>query len=267
MNYAESLFETDDATVDIETTADVLKPVIGHARKLVTELKLHASDDGLHYRTVDGANVAMMSVDVPAACFERYDVDETTIGLDLKKTMGALRLARQSEPDGIALNYADEMLNTSVQRDYDGTTLDLEHSHKTLEPESIRDEPDDVDIDWSGTATLSRDLFGDVVETIGTVTGYHRFVSDGDDLVIAASDDLGASRAVVEGVLDGGPADSTLSGHYLETALSAFAAIGAEELTLSLGEDIPMRIDWSVELGGESVTGYWMQAPRVGGDE
>lgn len=265
----ESLVETDDATATIETTADVLKPAIGYARNLVDECKLHVDGDGLYYLAVDPSNVGMVSAYVPAACFETYDVDETTIGLDLAETMGALRLGRQSQQDTISLNYSNEMLQTSVHRDYDGTALSLEHSFKTIDPGSIREEPDPPELSYPATATIPRDLFGDVVESVGALSDRLRFANDGDDLVfvVLGGDDDDSVRAVVDGVVDGGSVDSLFSLDYLETALSSFAAIGADQLTFHFGEEIPVRIEWEVELNEDPVTGYWLQAPRIRGDD
>lgn len=259
----ESLLETDDAEVEIETTADVIKPVFASARKLVSEMKLRVNSDGLSYDVVDPANVIMLGMDVPGAAFDTFDVDETVIGIPLKSTMGALRGGRKNQNDDIRMSYANEVLSTRIGREYDETHLDLENSIKTIDPNSIRKEPDPPDLEYSATATIPVDLFDDVVTVVDERTDYLRIREAGGDLVMGGSGETDETRAVVSGVLSGEGADAMFATDYLKDFVKALKTVGVDHITMNLGEEFPVHIEWEAELNDTPVTGYWLQAPRI----
>jgi proliferating cell nuclear antigen len=264
MSIHESLVQTDDAQIEIETTASVIKPTIAYGRKLVNELNLHVDSDGLHYEAVDPANVAMVGMDVPKGAFEAYTVDETVIGLNMKQVNSALRAGRQREDDSIVLSYSDEMLSTTVRRDYDGTQLDLQNNFKTIDPDSVRGEPELPDLELDCTATIPRDLFEDVVKAIDITSDYIRLTNEGNDLVVIGEGATDDTRAVIDNVANGGTCDSIFSLDYIKNNLvKGLKAVDVDEITLHLDEEFPVHIEWETEMNDTTVTGEWFQAPRV----
>lgn len=264
MSIHESLIQTDDAQIELETTADVLKPTLNYGKQLVDELKLHVDSDGMRYESVDPANVAYVAIDVPAEAFESYRADETVIGLNLKTSMKALRAGRKRQEDAITLSYDNQKLSTTVQRDYDGVHMDLQNTFSTIDPDSIRQEPEMPDLDLPVEATIPRTLFEDVVDATNAVSDHIQFESDDGDLLISGKGDTKESAAVVSDVVDGEGANSIFSLDYFTSGVvDALKTVGVDEVTLQLGEDFPVIIEWETELNGATVTGEWLQAPRV----
>jgi len=86
--------------------AEVLKNVIEAASPLVNEIKLNIKPDGISFRAVDSAHVAMVDLYLSSKAFEEYKADEMELGIDLDKLNGILRLA--SSNDIVSLEYDEE---------------------------------------------------------------------------------------------------------------------------------------------------------------
>lgn len=263
MSIHESLVSTEDSSINIETSADVIKPVFAYGSKLVDETKLHVTNSGLEYTAVDPANVAMVELNAPAECFDAYNVEETVLGLNLSEVMGSLRAGRKRAGDEITLSVTGDRLSSTVQRDYDGTEMDLRNNVRLIDPDSIRQEPDIPELDMPKSAAVPRMLFQDVAEQVYEFSDHIRFASDGDALVI--DDNHDATTAVVKDALEATDEDvsSTFSLDYIKDEVKAFKAIGADELTVKFGQESPVRFEFTTELNGAEVTGSWFQAPRI----
>lgn len=267
MSIHESLVSTEDSSINIETSADVIKPVFGFGSKLADEMKIHFKPEGVSYEVVDATNVAMIGLDVPAKAFDTYDVEETVLGVNLKTTMGALRAGRQRNSDTISLSVDGDRLKTVVQRDYDGTHMDLQNEVRLIDPDSIRGEPEIPDLGLPAEATIPGKLFEDVTDQVDTYSEHILIGSDGNDLVFDGSGVEENTRAVVTGEVeneDSEDVESMFSLDYLKNdAVKAFKAIGADELTVKFGQEFPVRFEFTTELNGAEVTGSWFQAPHI----
>jgi len=258
--------EPNHEQLHIEATADTIKPVFAYPRKLVDECKLNVTHNGLEYTAVDPANVAMLGLNVPPEAFETYSVEETTMGIDLKSVMGALRAGRQKESDEITLTRDGNMLKSRIHRDYSGTQLSLENRLKLIDPDSIRQEPEIPDIELNGEATIPRRMFDDIINQVDYYGEHIQIGAQGNNLVIDTETDTEATTAVVEDVVNNSGSDevsSLFSMDYMKDAIKAFATIGVDELSLKFGTDLPVRIDFEKELNGATVTGNWFMAPRM----
>lgn len=265
----ESLVSTEDSSITIETSADVIKPIFGYVSKLVDEIKLNISEDEMSFAAVDPANVAMTGLDVPSEAFETFDVEETTLGVDTSSMMGSLRAGRQSNEDPITLSVEGNRVSTVVQRDYDGTHMDLQSDLRVIDPDSIRQEPEIPDIGLEKEATVPRKLFEDVVKQVDAYSDYLQIKSDDTNLVFNARNAPEGTKAVIPDVMEDseGEGNSSLSLDYVKKdAVKAFKAIGTDELTFSFGVEFPVRIEFTTELNGTEVTGWWFQAPRIQSD-
>jgi len=264
MSQLQTLTETDDAQVQIKTTADVIKPIFDYARRHVKEAKVHFDSDGINYEVVDPANVAMAQLHAPAGVFESYNVDETVVGLNLKETMKALRAGRKASEDTINLSYEDMQLSTTVHRDYDGTVMDLQTNLATIEPDALRQEPNLPDLEFDVSATLNRTLFEDVVDAVDEVSEHIRFESNGPDLCISGESDVSDARGVVRDVVNGEGADSLFSLDYITNNLiKSLKTVGVDEFELELGEEFPMRVNWAKDINDETIEGAYFMAPRI----
>lgn len=260
----ESLVATDDAAFELRAPASVVKPIFAYADALVDELKLHVATDGIAYEVVDPPNVAMCNLAVPAPAFETYDVAEaTTVGINTSRMRDALRAGRQRQDDEIHLSYANRNLSTTVQREYDGTNMDLQTTIATIDPDSVRQEPDLPELELPASATIQRSMLRDAVDAVDAVSSHVRFTTTDGDLTISGEGNTDSASAVVGGVVDGGPADSIFSLDYLKGLNTMLAAVDTDEVTLKLGEEFPVIVEWSTEWNGAEANGKFLQAPRI----
>jgi proliferating cell nuclear antigen len=259
-----TLLQTDDAQVEIKATADVIKPIFGYARKHVKEAKVHFDSDGIHYEVVDPANVAMAQLHAPAGVFESYEADGAVVGLNLKQTMKALRAGRKRQSDTITLEYEDMQLTTTVNRNYDGTEMDLQNNYATIDPDVLRQEPDLPDLELPVSVTLDRQLFEDVVSVVDEVSEHIRFEDNGSDLLITGKDDESDARAAIRDVVRGEGADSIFSLDYITNDLiKSLKTVDVDEITIELGDQYPMRVLWEKEVNDETIEGTYFMAPRI----
>jgi proliferating cell nuclear antigen len=264
MSDLTTLVATDDAQIQIETTADVIKPIFAYAKELVKEVRIYFDSDGLHYKAVDPANVAMVRMDVPKEAFETYNVDETVIAVHTKEVMQALRAGRKRHADSITFGHENMRLSTTVNRDYDGTEMDLQTNMATIDPDAVRQDPEIPDLDFDATATINCSLFNDAVEAVDDVSDYVRLANNGGDLLIVGDSDVSDARAQVKNVVTGDGADSLFSLDYIKhTMLPAFKTVGIDEFTIEFDEEFPIRATWETELGEATVDGEYFQAPRI----
>lgn len=264
MTQTNTLIETDDAQINIETTADVIKPIFSYAQKHVDEVRAHFDTKGVHYSVVDPANVAMAKLHAPKGVFESYDVDETVVGLNLSSTMQALRAGRKRNGDTITLSYEDMNLSTTVHRDYDGTAMDLQTNLQTIDPDAIRQEPDIPDLEFDVSATLNRTLFEDVVDAVDEISEFIRVEDVNGDLLISGESDVSDARGLVNDVVEGKGADSIYSLDYITNGLiKSLKTVGVDEFQIQLGEEYPMHVKWNKEVNGETIEGSYFMAPRI----
>ncbi len=80
-----------------EIKSDTLKGLVNIVSTLIDEVKFTVGPEGISLKAVDPAHVAMVEVNIDAAAFESYSADETTIGLDLDKVKGVLKLASSGD--------------------------------------------------------------------------------------------------------------------------------------------------------------------------
>ena len=76
-----------------EIKSETLKGMVTLMSILVDEVKFTVDKDGMNFKAVDAAHIAMMSLDIGAGAFESYSADPCEIGLDLDKVKGVLKLA------------------------------------------------------------------------------------------------------------------------------------------------------------------------------
>ena len=77
--------------------ADSLKEFIGTVGSLVDEAKINVSEDGLQVKAVDPSHVAMIEANLMKSAFDRFEVKDIQMGLDIDKFRSVLAMARNDE--------------------------------------------------------------------------------------------------------------------------------------------------------------------------
>ncbi|WP_435332862.1 hypothetical protein [Haloarchaeobius sp. TZWWS8] len=279
--------QTEHADVaDIDTHARIIRPLLHVPSALVDETKLHVAEDGLRSKFVDPANVALGHIHVTPRAFDSYEVaTESTVGLNLgglRKLAKRARM-RRSNPDFIRLDIDQRRTLVTTEREYVDTTVHQTDDLQNIDPDSVRDEPEEPDLKRDWRAELDVDAFADVVGSLHDTSEAIDIYEEDGTLVFAGRGDNGQKYAsvadfghVAESIHDDSApgASSTMSTGYLRDCATAIKKAKLETLTLRWGESIPIRLDFErhATVDDEEVVaygGHHTLAPRIqrDGDE
>lgn len=228
---------------------------------LVDEAKLQLTPEGLEVQAVDPANVGMVDADLGAAAFESYQATGGLIGLDLGRFEDVIGFGGSDDLVHLHLDEQIRKLEVSV------ATVD--YTLALINPESIRQEPTLPDLDLAATVVLegrdidvavrAADMVSDHI-TLGVESTTEAFYAD-------AEGDTDDARVMLEREdlidLSVGEARSFFALDYLVDVNKAIPS-GAE-VTMDLGEELPVQLHYDVADGHGSVT--YNLAPRVAGDD
>jgi len=152
-------------------------------------------------------------------------------------------------------------MDSYVQRQYDDDRASTFHNvWKLIDPDSVRAEPDVPDIEESlEIVNIELQQLHDAVSTVGSAYKHTQFQSIDDGLKLTGNDDTsGAAVTIHSDVPDG--INSFFSNDYLTDIADAVQSLQPESVTLMLGEEYPMKVEWERDDG---VSGMYMLAPRV----
>jgi len=246
--------------VDLTGDPDTLKRAIDSV--IVAEAKFHFEDDGLSTAYVDPANVLMGDLTVPAGALESYALAEaTTVGTNTDTLSSSLQPARVTKNDEIRLSVMSRQMDAYVDREYSPAASSTFHDRwKLIDPESIRQEPELPDLgDQLHAVDLTLNQLHDAVSSVGGHYEHVEFETVADGLRVRGHDDTTGSEVLIHGDIPDG-IEAMYSADYLTDIADAVKSLQADDVTLKLGEDIPLKVDWGRDDG---VHGTYMLAPRI----
>lgn len=248
---------TFSAIVDADTLTDALDPVTA----LVNECKIRTNDNGLSITAVDPANVGMVDMSLDAGACASYSPRDrdTPLGVNLKRLTDVIGMADSG--DMVALELDDETRKLHIEID------GLEYTLALIDPESIRQEPDLPDLDLAATYVFEGRRLDRAVTAAEMVSNHIAIEAVGEDeLVFSADGDTDDVTETLTGdqLLSGrhegdGAAESLFSLDYLADIASVIGS--DDELSLRIGDEFPLKLHYTREDGGISVTN--MLAPRI----
>jgi proliferating cell nuclear antigen len=245
-------------TLSISTQTDTLASFVNAAHALVDEAKIRATDDGLAITAVDPANVGMIDESLAADAFASYSVEsDTVLGVTLGRLADILSMA-----DGDDVWHIHEQDRKIIMQ-----SGGLEYSMATIDPDSIRSEPDIPDLDLPVTAHIEWGRVARALRAADMVSDHVSLASpDGSEgLVVKAEGDTDDVREEIPADALGADSDvpageaveSLFSLDYLNDMKGPIP--GDETVTLRLGSEMPLKMHWG--SGDMSVTN--MLAPRI----
>jgi proliferating cell nuclear antigen len=225
----------------------------------VSEGRLHFNDDGIHTSVVDPANVGMHYVDLDAGAFESYESPgAATVGVSFT------RLA-----EVIGWVDSDDLVHFDLNMEARKLELDLGPASQTMrliDPDSIRNEPDDPDIDLPNTVTLSGEQIDDVV-TVADLNSDHvdfRGHVNAETVEFAAQGDVdkGSVTYDADDAADIDIAEETESLFSLDYLAGMTDAVPDDATVMfRFGDEFPTKFSWATCDGHLSVKS--MLAPRI----
>lgn len=243
-----------DAVVDAERLGSALS-VVG---ALVDECRIELAVDGLRVRAVDPANVAAVSVDVPAAAFSEYDAGGETVGIDIERFTEVVGLADAGTTVRLALDAERRRLHLLVG--------ELSYTLGLIDPEAIREplDPAEMTYDCPASLALPGSDVGRIVDAADMVADHLTLGVDADaeEFYAEASgdtDDVALSFPAEElRAFDPADAESLFSLDYLRELSRPIPAETA--VTVELGADQPVVLSFDV---GESGEATYLLSPRL----
>ena len=244
------------ATID----AKILQEAIGSAKVLVDECKLRLDSDSFRIRAVDPANVGMVDLELSPSAFVSYESDGVVLGINLSRLSDITNIARSDE--NIDLDFDEEAQKLTIRAGGLRYTLAL------IDPASIRKEPDLPDLDLPAKVVIegrsldqgikAADMVSDHI-ALGvdpdSKTFYIRAKGDTDDVQLELKQDEVIS-------LQPALAHSLFSLDYFKDMNKAIPK--STPVTLSIGEEYPIQINFPIADGNGQVT--YLLAPRIQSD-
>jgi proliferating cell nuclear antigen len=200
----------------------------------------------------------MVDLSLSSDAFESYETDGDLVGINLDRLSDVVGMADSNAPVTLDLDADSRKLTVSA----DG----LEFTLATIDPDSIRQEPDIPDLDLPATYVLEASELSrcwraaDMVSDHVTVCG-----EDGDRLHVTAEGDTDDVAVTLDGddLLDGRTDEMGVSSLFsLDYLLDMDTAIpSGTEISVRLGDEFPAKLRWS----SEDLSVTYMLAPRIQG--
>ena len=81
--------------LNVTARQDLMSKIVDTLLVVVEDARFDFSDGGLQVRVVDPSHVAMIQMDIDAAAFDTWELDETKICLEMRKLKEMVALVRQ----------------------------------------------------------------------------------------------------------------------------------------------------------------------------
>lgn len=262
-----------DPTVSIETDGATFKPFVNAIRPIATEGILHFDDDDIHCRVVDKTNVIQASVSLYDRVFESYTTDGLATGARFPRLKGLTRSARKDSDDTLFLRASHGHFESEVIRAYDGVTMATVDTMRTIDPDSVRQEPDPMSPETLDreyhAATIEKGILSDAIKHVSGCGEHIKVRSDNDDFILEGETDMETSTVHLRGIGHGTVGETLLSTSYVNDILKAIHAVDPESVTVHYSRGFPVffdveRFNDDDELTHEARFGI---APRIRNDD
>lgn len=247
--------------------AFVLRECIESITAVVDEGKLRIAEDGLKLRAVDPANVAMVSFELQRDAFDDFRFEKgsgaeattestaaTEVGIDFNKLLSILGIGG-SEEVSLKLDEQAQKLFTRMGS--------LAYTVSLLDPASLRKEPKVPELDFPVQVIIETDEFRRTIRAAEKIGDHIMLGVDGDEFYMEVEGDMDKLRLGLRKEqlihLTPGTLHSLYSLDYVAAMSKGMSH--AENITLNLGKDYPLQVDFEVADGKGKVS--YLLAPRI----
>jgi len=233
-----------DSVVETIVRAEVIQQLVDQALTISNETILRIGNDGISTTVVDPANVATLFIKLGAAAFESVPNGTFAAGTNLERLDDYLDRATGDDPVAFAF-------------DPETRRMELRHNNREfqvalIDPDSMRNEPDDTDVDLPNSFQLPAGQIVPAIEDAEMVgTGGRNgaaisIISDADagELLIKGEGDTDEFTATFDAEDFG---DDTTLAESFESLYSSEYLTGNEGLLTAL----PNGVDLNVAYGEE----------------
>jgi proliferating cell nuclear antigen len=235
--------------------SEVLKELIDVVSTLVDEVKLNVGKTGIAVKAVDPAHVAMVDLSLGKDAFEEYKGNESELGIDINKIREVLRLARSGEI--ISMDHDEDknrlvmsvgnivrrmsLVDTAGMSDPKVPNLELP-AKLAVRTEELR------------RGIRASESVSDHIALISSPDGFE-MISEGD----TDSVNLKLPKDLLEEIDCKETVRSLFPLDYFSNMIKAVSS--AEAITMYLGNDYPVRMEFKIADGKGDVK--YLLAPRI----
>ncbi len=241
--------------------ASVLRECVETITAVVDEGKLRIAEDGFKLRAVDPANVAMISFELQRDAFDEFQYSteseenkESEIGMDFGKLLGILGIGGKEDVELKLDEHAQKIYTRMGSLAY---TLSL------LDPSSLRKEPKVPELEFPAHVIIETEEFRRAIRAAEKIGDNIVLGVAGDEFYMETEGEMDKLRVGLskEQLIHLTP--ETVSSLY---SLEYIAAMSkgmshAENITLNLGKNYPLQMDFEVAEGKAKVS--YLLAPRI----
>ncbi|HUW42639.1 MAG TPA: proliferating cell nuclear antigen (pcna), partial [Thermoplasmata archaeon] len=235
--------------------ADTLKELVTIVSTLVDEAKFMITADGISLRAVDPAHVAMVNLKLNKEAFEEYKADESELGIDVAKLEQFLRLAKAGDIIDIVNDEEKRRLNVAV-----GNTT----KRMSLIDTTGMSEPKLPNLNLPAKVSLKIDDISQGIKASESVSDHIALnvTSDSFEMICEGDTDQVQLKLAKDKLLELECEGKVRSLFPLEYFSNMMRAIPSQaKITLNLGNDYPVKIEFKIADGNGDVT--YLLAPRI----
>jgi proliferating cell nuclear antigen len=244
--------------LNVTARQDLISKIIDTLGVVVEDARFDFGENGLEIRVVDPSHVAMIQMNIDSAAFDTWELDETKLGLELRKIKELVSLGGPT--DMIEMAYGDE---TGV------LTVNLGKIDRNIRPldNSTMTPPTLPELNLPCKVTISGADFTQALRAARQVGDLVNFSIDENTFTVHV---LGSTDSVtvafnkdeLQHIECEGPARSQYSLTYLVPLSKVFGNL--ESVNIGFGENYPLSMSFNFYDGAAEV--QYFLAPRVEND-
>jgi len=244
--------------LNVTARQDLMSKIIETLSVVVEDARFDFGENGLQVRVVDPSHVAMIQMDIDAAAFDTWELDQTSLGLEIRKIKELVSLGGPT--DLIEMAYGDDtgVLTVNLGK-IDRNIRPLDNS--TMQPPTLPalELPCKVSLsgaDFTQALRAARQV-GDLVNFSIDENSFTVHVQGPTDSVTVAFD-----KEELHNLECGAPARSQYSLTYLIPLSKIFGNI--QTVDIGFGENYPLSMTFNFHDGAAEI--QYFLAPRVEND-
>ncbi|MDE0869159.1 MAG: DNA polymerase sliding clamp [Candidatus Poseidoniaceae archaeon] len=244
--------------LNVTARQDLMSKIIETLGVVVEDARFDFGENGLEIRVVDPSHVAMIQMNIDSAAFDTWELDETKLGLELRKIKELVSLGGPT--DMIEMAYGDE---TGV------LTVNLGKIDRNIRPldNTTMNPPTLPELKLPCQVTISGSDFTQALKAARQVGDLVNFSIDENTFTVHV---LGSTDSVtvtfnkdeLQHLECDGPARSQYSLTYLVPLSKIFGNL--QSVNLGFGENYPLSMSFNFHDGAAEV--QYFLAPRVEND-
>ncbi len=240
---------------NVKVKSEIIKGIIDVTSPLVNEIKFNITSKGMSLKAVDPAHVAMVELTIKSNAFEEYKSDDMELGVDLDKLSGIMRLATSG--DIVTLEY-DEKSNRLIVK-----IGNLVRRMGLIDTAGMPDSKV-PNLELPAKAIITSSELSKGVRASEAVSDHLALSIDKEAFELFAEGDtdtvnLKLPKDLLVELNSPGKFKSLFSIDYFSNMIKPVKA--EEPITISLGNDNPIRVDFDIAEKKGHVT--YLLAPRV----